>query len=202
MADPGRSRRDRHLQTGQKSFTHDGEQDHDSCLHASQVIYQLSYPGSFFLGTLLYITVNSSCYKFIRFNLNYIRNVKQECCTNLKKYVRTNQADTGKDSKPVTDILTAICPIAILLYMQTICCQETYFDISLKTVSNILLSIWKDTCFCKKILSKNAYQLIKQSATLAIAYELPILYFYVLMCSHTCMYLQMSLTICLCMVSQ
>ena len=27
--------------------------------------------------------------------------------------------------KPETDILTAICPIAILLYMKITCCQDT-----------------------------------------------------------------------------
>ena len=53
----------------------------------------------------------------VTITLNHIRNVKEDCCTNLKKYVRTNQEDTGNDPKPVTDILTAICLIAILLYM-------------------------------------------------------------------------------------
>jgi len=52
--------------------------------------------------------------------------------------MRTNQQDTDKDPKPVTDILTAICPIVIILYMLTISCHYTLFDISLKSASNIL----------------------------------------------------------------
>jgi len=102
--------------------------------------YQLSYPGSSFLGSLLYITV-LSCHKFIRFHLNHIRSVKEVCCTHLKEYMRTNQQDTDNDPKTVTDILTAICLIGIRLYIYTICCQDTCFDIHvfLKTASNILL---------------------------------------------------------------
>ena len=44
-----------------------------------------------------------------------------EKCTSvlhkLEKNMRTNQQDTDNDPKPATDIVTNICPIAILLYM-------------------------------------------------------------------------------------
>ena len=67
----------------------------------------MSYPGSSFLGRLLYITMNSSA--TIRFHLNHIRSVKEVCCTKLEKYMRTNQQDTDNNPKPVTDILTVHC---------------------------------------------------------------------------------------------
>jgi len=39
--------------------------------------------------------------------------------------MQTNQQDTDNDQKPVTDILTTKYPIAMSLYMLTICCQDT-----------------------------------------------------------------------------
>ena len=83
-------------------------------LLASQVIYHLSYPGNSFLGLLLYITVNSSCHKFIRLHLNHIRSIKI-VLHKLEKIYATNKQDKANDLKHVTDILTALCPIAIPL---------------------------------------------------------------------------------------
>jgi len=61
--------------------------------------------------------MNSSCHRFSRFHLDHIRSVKDVCCTNLKEYMSTNQQDTDNGPNPVTDIVTAIYPIAILLNM-------------------------------------------------------------------------------------